>query len=606
MKKLYLLLLLIWFVGMAAEARKETGNVVIQQINDVYTLVAAPDGSTLDHVDYTTEITFRSRRVADRAVALLYYNDYISIEKVKGGVQSYGSYFSDDVFFSDSKACMVAVDLKKADATATVSARLKFNRPEFFTRIFLAEEYDIEHADITFVMPESLAGRYTIEPANMQRTGGCSVTEERKGGKVTYRYSITDVPAVRYERRAPSLNLTAPRLKVRGHFRDVDELYRYLYAYITDADPGAAAVAEKAAQLTAGAIDDNARLAAITDYVHNNIRYVAVEHGEFGQRPDLASEVLRKNYGDCKGSARLIRDMLRAVGIDGRLVWVGTDNIEARWTDEPSLSSGDHMIAAAVLGDSILFIDGTAKYCHLGQLPTGIQGRQAMIENGPERPLIADIPLLPPTDNSDIEQVDIRLTPQGVMEINATIRMTGAIGRSIMAAIDDTPPAKRQQQYDRILLTAMQGAKMARADYRIDGDTVMVSGAMTRDGAVTRAGDMSYIDLNPMAAIGLQRIDTEERTLDADLGSTRHVSLTMTVHLPDGAEPGELPADCVVESQWFDASVTNNYDPAGHTVSRTLTYTVTRPRVALDQLEQYNSLIAKLNRASKSKIPLIN
>ena len=110
-------------------------------------------------------------------------------------------------------------------------------------------------------------------------------------------------------------------------------------------------------------------------------------HGESGQRPDPASEVLRKRFGDCKGSAILTRDMLRAVGIDARLVWIGTRDIGTDWTDIPNISSGNHMISAVMLpGDSIMFLDGTSTYSTPGNQPYGITGCQAM-SRGHSRPL---------------------------------------------------------------------------------------------------------------------------------------------------------------------------------------------------------------------------
>mgnify|MGYP002508109436 CR=1 FL=1 len=60
----------------------------------------------------------------------------------------------------------------------------------------------------------------------------------------------------------------------------------------------------------------------ITAWVRQNIRYVAVEHGEYAYRPASPESVLSDKYGDCKGMAALIKDMLCHSGIDGRMVWI--------------------------------------------------------------------------------------------------------------------------------------------------------------------------------------------------------------------------------------------------------------------------------------------
>ena len=56
---------------------------------------------------------------------------------------------------------------------------------------------------------------------------------------------------------------------------------------------------------------DSGRIADTFAWVQSNIRYVAYEEGDAGQRPDTPAEVLRKRYGDCKGSAALMRALLR-------------------------------------------------------------------------------------------------------------------------------------------------------------------------------------------------------------------------------------------------------------------------------------------------------
>lgn len=603
MKRLSLLiLLLIGAIGLFA--RKDAPNIVIERLCDTYTLVAAADGSTLDHVDYTTEITFRALRVPGQAQALLYYNDDIAIEKVKGGVQSYGSYFSDDVFFSDSKACLVSVDLKKAGATATVSAKLKFKKPEFFDKIYLTEYYKIERAEVSFVIPRGLDERYRITARNMERTGGCESSEEQQGGKVVRRYVIADIPAAEREPYSPSFNIIAPQFAVRGHFADVDELYRYLYSYTTQTDPGAAGVADKAAGLVEGKTTEADRIAAIVDYVHNNIRYVAVEHGELGHRPDLASEVLRKNFGDCKGSAVLIRDMLRSAGIDSRLVWVGSSDINTRWTDEPALSSGNHMIAAVLTGDSILFVDGTSKYCRPGELPYGIQGRQALIENGPEKPLIADIPVLPARTNAVMQRYDMQLGADGRLDMQCSIDFTGSHRRAIISNVDATPPAKRREEYNRLLAVVAASKENARADYAVRGDTANLSGTVSRSGAVTKAGDLSYVDLNPLGFGAPPRIDTDDRSCDARIGYPDFMRVDMTLHLPEGMAAGELPADFTTNNNWFDASLTTSYDASTRTLHRVLEFEVKDTGVPFDEITTYNSAVNALMRACKSKLPI--
>ena len=55
--------------------------------------------------------------------------------------------------------------------------------------------------------------------------------------------------------------------------------------------------------------------------------------------------VATKKYGDCKGMANLLTEMLRSVKLDARRCWIGTNHIAYDYST-PSLSVDNHMICA--------------------------------------------------------------------------------------------------------------------------------------------------------------------------------------------------------------------------------------------------------------------
>ena len=182
--------------------------------------------------------------------------------------------------------------------------------------------------------------------------------------------AASDLPALNLPSDAPSPRRTLPLVCFTGMFKDVNDFYTRIRQYILRQDPGLENVAEKARQITSQCKSDAERIAAIHHWVHTNIRYIAIEYGELGWEPELASVVLQKRYGDCKGSANLIKAMLNAVNIDGRMVWIGTRSIPDDWTARPLFSTGNHMIAAAILpSDSILYLDGTVGATDCGYYP---------------------------------------------------------------------------------------------------------------------------------------------------------------------------------------------------------------------------------------------
>ena len=579
-------------------------NVVIQQLDHTYKLVPAKGGEKLDRVDITEQTTFRANRKEDTAIATAYYGSYVKFNKASGGEVASGVLFNDDVFFDDSKATIVKADLKKAGATAKVSISTTYTKPEFFSKVYLVEPYAVENATYTFEIPASMESRFSFEPRNVP-AGKMTETTERKGDKVIKRFTLTDMPEPKHFSDAPSRNVCAPQIIIHGQFSDVDDLYRYLQTYIDPVDPGAAAVEAKARELTADCKTDAERIDAISRFVHDNIRYVAVEHGEYGQKPDLPSEVLRKLYGDCKGSGSLLAAMFRAVGLDGRRVWIGTTSIADRWTDLPALCSGNHMISCVVFpGDSILFVDGTASSINPPQLPTGIQGQQALIENGPDKCLIATVPHLPASANTWKSDFTVTLDPEGNQSAEGTLTLSGFYNTMIVETLRATPPARHDKIFSKLLLQELNGktAEVGKFDRQPDSSTL--TGTVTGFNVVKHVGNELYVDLNPMPDIANYKYETKERTEPGYQSENSTLDQSLTLVVPDGLSATDLPAPVEIKNKYLTATVTTEQSDDGRRVTRRIVLQRDRGIIPLEELKSYNADIARLQRACTASVIL--
>lgn len=63
---------------------------------------------------------------------------------------------------------------------------------------------------------------------------------------------------------------------------------------------------------------DYEKATTIYDYVQSKSRYVSIQLGIGGWKPEAASVVLDKGYGDCKGLTNLTMSLLDAVGIESQ------------------------------------------------------------------------------------------------------------------------------------------------------------------------------------------------------------------------------------------------------------------------------------------------
>lgn len=601
MKRVCLICLYLFISAMAHASSRHAPNVVIEEMTEYIKFIPDKSGSGLQCIENTTQYIFRANRSADKATVLTYYNDHIKINKATGGDVKYGAALSNDIFFSDAKVCRITATLKKGGATAKVTVKRTYTRPEFLCRLLVYESYDMERAILKFEIPASLSQRYTLIPHNLPE-GQWKTEDTLHDNSRIVTFTLTDLKPVKKFADAPSIFKTAPQIKVLGHFADVNELYRYLYSYIPTVDQGAQTVGECAATAASGCTTDMAKIKAVYDYVHQTIHYVAVVHGELGHRPDMASEVLRKRFGDCKGTAILLRDMLRSLSFDARLVWIGTTDSNADWTEEPNISSGNHMIAAVMLpGDSILYLDGTSRYSTPENPPDFICGREAMIENGPKSCLIRYVPPCHPKNNIYKQYLTFTVNDD---RLNATghIGFKGSFNKAIRRQSDGLTPAMRQELHEHMFSRHMPNGKADGVSCTAAGDSTLLTGTVCVPGAVKDAGASVYVNLNIPERLDRFIFDTDGRTTGGiiEFPATYHYSFKLCV--PDSMSLGGMPAECAIDNQWIKGSVTNRTDDEGRYLIRDLHLIIKKRDIPLESIPGYNADMRRLTRACSSNV----
>jgi len=206
---------------------------------------------------------------------------------------------------------------------------------------------------------------YNFEGFDIKKT----TTYSAKDDADIIKYSIRNLPERKSDRNLPGPSYIFPHLLVLcksadingqsfTYFSTVADQYAW-YKKITGLmknDPSV--IKQKAQEITAHCTDDLQKIKAVLYWVHNNIRYVAFEDGIAGFKPDEAQNVLNKKYGDCKGMANLTKELLKSLGFDARLTWIGTNHIAYDYST-PSLCVDNHMICCLNYKGQRYFLDGT-------------------------------------------------------------------------------------------------------------------------------------------------------------------------------------------------------------------------------------------------------
>lgn len=594
-----------------ATAAVSASNIVITEYHNDYYVVVGKDGVTPVKITNKQTATFMALRTPATAIMHTYYDDFITIDKAKakGGKPIYAKAKSAGIFFDDSRVCYLPVPLEKLFTESTATIELTFQKPEFCTLVDLYDIYPVLNYYFSLHLPIALKDRFDIELSNPPADYEVDKSLSDDGKEFVISLVARNLPEIYKEDDSPSVRHFAPYLTILGCFLDVDELYTRYNSYVDRFDPRADIVLAKATEITRNCKDDISKIDSIQKWVHDNIRYVAIENGDLGHSPDLPSGVLEKRFGDCKGSASLIVGMLRSLGIDGRLTWIGTSSIPEDWTSRPAFSTGNHMIASVVLTDTILYIDGTTGPADFGFLPSAIQGKQTIIEDG-DKCIIGRVPVLAPAANTDSIVTVLSLEDKGLSGTMSDF-IIGTYKAQMINIIRSIDSKKR----DKALISKLSlGRKNVRFSSIVtdgfvpDGGTGLVKADIAIPNVITDAGAKAYLSITstlPNLSL-LYLIDTKDRHNPATLSSRRRVICENIIKLPDDYESVTLPEDSEISNRWFSSSITYNKTSEDNVISYKFVFTINETEIPLEDIASYNSDIKLLIKALAQNIILIN
>jgi Flp pilus assembly protein TadD/transglutaminase-like putative cysteine protease len=162
--------------------------------------------------------------------------------------------------------------------------------------------------------------------------------------------------------------------------------------------------------------------------LHKNVRYTGVEFGEASIVPQFPSETLKRKYGDCKDKAALLVTMLRALNIPASLALLSTGPGQDINPELPGMGMFDHAIVFVPASDSDLelWIDATAQYSRVGDLPTMDYGRWALVAEEHSTAL-KKIPEITALQNFHREIREFTLAEFGPASIRETDEQLGPI-----------------------------------------------------------------------------------------------------------------------------------------------------------------------------------
>jgi tetratricopeptide (TPR) repeat protein len=208
-------------------------------------------------------------------------------------------------------------------------------------------------------------------------------------------------------------------------FRDWDELGRWFNARLNVAPD--AAIRAKAAELTKGASDRNARIQAIYDFVATQIRYVSLSFGIGRLVPHAPADVLKHQYGDCKDKHALMAALLSSAGITAYPVVINSSrDISDDFASPGEVNHVLTVIPSEAEPAAWTYLDTTTEVAPFGMLMPELRAQRALVAgNDGLKSRLITTPSDPPFPFIDRMTIDGTVDAIGVLRANVRFAMRG-------------------------------------------------------------------------------------------------------------------------------------------------------------------------------------
>ena len=299
---------------------------------------------------------------------------------------------------------------------ARITVKKEFSDGKYLTRLFFKMSYPVKEQVFEFKVPDWLSVDFkemNFEEYKIEKQ------QNKKGNYTSYVFTMKDITGSKNEFKSIGRAYVEPHIIVQlksfesksevfKGFDKIDDIYGWNNKLYQMAGNAKEKLQPLLTKITEGKNNDLDKIKAIYYWVQDNIRYIAYEDGYSGYIPASVQEVHAKKYGDCKGMANLLTELLKLSGYQAHFTWIGTRQLPYKQS-MPALCVNNHAITVLNYQGKEYFLDATEKYVAFGENAFRIQGKEALIAKG-DKYDVKEVPLITGKDHKVFTRADLTLS----------------------------------------------------------------------------------------------------------------------------------------------------------------------------------------------------
>lgn len=520
-----------------------------------------------------------------------------------------GPFTSEGLFYDDRIICTHRLRLKELGEVWDVTSVKTIDDARYLTAVYFQDRFPLTTRKITFSVPDDI--EIELKEFNFEEFT-ISKSERKENGKTIIEYVAKDLPSRQVENlergdqyNLPHVLVLVKSVLVAGKKSSVlaspQDLYGWYSNLIRQLNPNPQVFQTTVKNLIQGKNTDEEKIEAIYYWVQDNIRYIAFEDGVAGFKPSEAHEVFEKRYGDCKGMANLTKEMLRAVGYDARLTWIGTRRIMYDHS-LPSLAVNNHMICTVLLNGKKYFLDATEKYVPFGVNAIRIQGQPVMIEDG-NKFILDKVAIAGQDTDGENRTINASIVGEN-LEAQLKVDLKGEVKKNFLYSYHFTKTEKREEFVSDFISASNKNIKTSELkldDLEKRNGPFSLACSMTFLGAVSSFNNEFYVDIDPSKSFKDWEIK-DTRQNDIDFGERINNKTAIELAIPEGYRVSHLPQSVEVVDPEF--SFVMRFRQVGNKIIYTKEIRIPDGIIRKKSFSRWNDGIKKLNEGYENQIIL--
>lgn len=411
-----------------------------------------------------------------------------TLQKAKLRDMSDAAIYSTMSIFDDNRRKYYEVKSSKFPVQVNISYETKAVTNYYYPTWIPVNHYNqkVNKSTLSVTYPSGLGLRYKAVNLNGSRE---ELTNE---GNVTVTWVEDELPVQNRDLKKEDDHflLLAPVNFAIGNFSGKMEDWSGLASWQYELNKGRDVLPEefkaKLQGMVAHTDEPYEQIKILYNYLQKNYRYVSIQLGIGGWQTMTAVDVVKNQYGDCKGLTNLMKSMLEAVGISSNytLVRAGTD-ADAIESDFPS-NQFNHVILQVPLQNttSPIWLECTSNSLPAGYLGDFTKDRDVLVitENGG---FLSKTPAYNSDEwNTIHSQNDVKIDDQGNARITTALKMDGNFAAELLNIKNHLDTRQQRDFFNRN--SPVSGLIINQYDLSVDQKDSLLLASLSYDGFIQR------------------------------------------------------------------------------------------------------------------------